>query len=58
MARSHASPDGLVAAPVCQSTGMAPEPFLTDILRIPVRLEVIFRPWGLRGNEIRSQPAR
>ena len=30
----------------------------TDILRIPVRLEVIFPPWGLRGNEIRSQPAR
>ncbi len=31
---------------------------LTNILRIPVRLEVILRPWGLRGSEIRAQPAR
>jgi hypothetical protein len=31
---------------------------LTNILRIPVRLQMILRPWGLRGNEIRAQPAR
>jgi hypothetical protein len=30
----------------------------TDILRIPGPLDVIFRPWGFRGNEVRSQPTR
>jgi hypothetical protein len=31
---------------------------LADILRIPGPLDVIFRPWGFRGNEVRSQPTR
>jgi hypothetical protein len=42
-----------------------PEPYaapvgihLSDILRIPGPLDVIFRPWGFRGNEVRSQPTR
>jgi hypothetical protein len=30
----------------------------SDILRIPGPLDVIFRPWGFRGNEVRSQPTR
>ncbi|MGC2411377.1 MAG: replication initiator protein A, partial [Stellaceae bacterium] len=32
--------------------------FQTDIPRIPGRLDAIFRPQGLRDNEIRSQPNR
>jgi hypothetical protein len=31
---------------------------IADILRIPGPLDVIFRPWGFRGNEVRSQPTR
>jgi hypothetical protein len=34
------------------------EELLTDILRIPGLLDLIFRRWGVRGNEIRSQPTR
>jgi len=32
--------------------------FLADIPRIPGRFGVIFRPWGFRRNDIRSQPIR
>ena len=33
-------------------------PSSADISRIPKLLVAIFRPWGFRGNEIRSQPTR
>src|SRR5438270_5198147 len=42
----------------CASHADLPCPILSDISQIPNLLVAIFRPWGFRGNEIRSQPTR